>query len=242
VRISIQGGSYPGKSVETVIVASGEAGNAWAQGAQLGEQHAAVVADDITVGFVFFPPWSNAPIIVSEVSETLPTWAMRPYAEAIVGFYKPKRLLLLDAYPAPTYISSEPLEAYRAPVRYLRTRGKAAPSPSLVPFSPPNLIQATCAAFASVSALPTSQMEAIFLLLPSQRIPVPRGNDISLTVHTPEDVNNSIWSEAMMLQVHRCLVELCGAQTPAPWQSSTVSLKQSATRRRGDIGDGGMYM
>jgi hypothetical protein len=30
-------------------------------------------------------------VIVSETSETLPTWAMRPYAEAIITFYEPTR-------------------------------------------------------------------------------------------------------------------------------------------------------
>jgi hypothetical protein len=48
-RITIQGDAHPGKSVETVIVASGEAGKAWAQGAQLGEQRAVVSVDDSTV-------------------------------------------------------------------------------------------------------------------------------------------------------------------------------------------------
>jgi len=48
-RISIQGNTHPGKYAETVIIASGEAGKAWAQGIQLGEQHAAVVVDDSTV-------------------------------------------------------------------------------------------------------------------------------------------------------------------------------------------------
>lgn len=48
-RVTIQGDAHPGKSVETIIVASGEAGKTWAQGAQLGEQRAAVLVDDSTV-------------------------------------------------------------------------------------------------------------------------------------------------------------------------------------------------
>jgi len=241
-RVSIQGDPHPEERRKTVIVASGEAGKVWAQGAQLGEQFATVVVDDVTVGFVFLPPWTDAVVIVSETSETLPTWTMRPYAEAIVRFYNPTRLLLLDTYPAPMYISSEPLETYRAPVRYLRTRGKSAPSPFLMPFLPPNLIQATCAAFASVAALPTYRMEAILLLLPSQHIPIPRGNDISQSSHAFEDVNSSTWSETMMRQVHGCLAELAGVRESVPWQVGTLSLKQSGVRRRGDIGEGGMYM
>jgi len=241
-RITIQGDAYPGKSVETIIVASGEAGKAWAQGAQLVEQRAVILVDDSTVGLVFLPSWSDATVIVSETSKTLPTWAMRPYAETIISTYNPKQLLLLDVYSAPTYISSEPLEVYRAPVRYLRTRGKTAPSTFLIPFLPPNLIQATCAAFATVAALPTSQMDAILLLLPSQHIPLARGNDISSSPHISEDMNSLIWSENMMRQVHGCLAELSGVRAPAPWQGDALLLKQSESKRRGDIGDGGMYM
>ena len=111
-----------------------------------------------------------------------------------------------------------------------------------MPFLPPNLIQATCAAFVSVAALPTSRMESILLLLPSQHIPIPRGNDISLSPHVSEDVNNSMWSETMIRQVHGCLAELAGMCEPAPWHVGTLSLKQSGVRRHGDIGEGGMYM
>jgi len=241
-RVSIQGDHHPGDCREVVIVASGEAGKVWAQGAQLGEQRAAIVVDDLTVGFIFLPSWSDAVVIVSETSETLPTWAMRPYAEAIITFYEPTRLLLLDAYPAPTYISPEPLEAYRAPVRYVRTHGKIAPSPFLMPFLPPNLIHATSAAFVSFAVLPTSRMESILFLLPSQHIPIPRGNDISSSPHTSEDTEGSMWSETMMQQVHGCLAELSGVRGAAPWQGGALLLKRSEIRRRGDIGDGGMYM
>ena len=37
------------------------------------------------------------------------------------------RLLLLDVYSAPLYVNQTPIEAYRAPVRYLRTRSGATP-------------------------------------------------------------------------------------------------------------------
>lgn len=111
-----------------------------------------------------------------------------------------------------------------------------------MPFLPPNLIQATCAAFASVAALPTSQTEVLLLLLPSSHIPIPRGDDISLSPHTSGDMNGTIWSEIMMQQVHVCLTEHSGLKAPAPWQGGAVFLKQSEIRRRGDIGDGGMYM
>ena len=85
-------------------------------------------------------------------------------------------------------------------------------------------------------------MEAILLLLPSQHIPLPRGNAITSYPHVSEDMNSSIWTESMMRQVHGCLAEFSGVRGPAPWQGDTLLLKQSETKRRGDIGDGGMYM
>jgi hypothetical protein len=85
-------------------------------------------------------------------------------------------------------------------------------------------------------------MESVLLLLPSQRIALPRGNEISLSSHVAEDVDNPIWSETMIRQVHGCLAELSGARGATPWHGGTLLLKQAEMKRRGDIGDGGMYM
>ncbi len=48
-RVSIQGYPFFDHPSEVVIIASGEAGKAWAQGAQLGEQRAAVIVDELAV-------------------------------------------------------------------------------------------------------------------------------------------------------------------------------------------------
>ncbi|KAI0290932.1 hypothetical protein B0F90DRAFT_464266 [Multifurca ochricompacta] len=242
VSISIKGLAHSQGTAKAVVIASGQAGNAWARGAQLGEQRAAVLVDNIIVALIFLPSWSDAVVIISETSATLPAWVMRPYAEAIVHFYKPSRLLLLDTYPFPTCIKPQPLDIYHAPVCYLRTQGKAAPASFLSPYWPPNLIQMTCAAFTSIAALPTSQMEAILLLLPSPRIPTSRGHDISLIPNTPEDIYNVIWPDSILQKVHICLGELCELRGPSSWQSGIVPSKLPGTKRRGDIGDGGMYI
>jgi hypothetical protein len=55
-------------------------------------------------------------------------------------------------------------------------------------------------------------------------------------------MNRSIWSETMMRQVHGCLIDISGVRGPAQWQGGALLLGQSEIRRRGDIGDGGMYM
>jgi hypothetical protein len=48
-RVSIQGYPSSDHPPEVVIIASGEAGKAWAQGAQLGEQRAVVIVDELAV-------------------------------------------------------------------------------------------------------------------------------------------------------------------------------------------------
>jgi hypothetical protein len=111
-----------------------------------------------------------------------------------------------------------------------------------MPFSPPNLIQETCAAFASIAMLSAAQTEIILFFLPSRHMPVPRGNDISLSPHTSGDINETIWSGTMMRRVHTCLTKDSATTDPAPWQGGSVFLKQSEIKRRGDIGDGGMYI
>ncbi|KAH9060512.1 hypothetical protein EDB87DRAFT_1561941, partial [Lactarius vividus] len=241
-RVFIQGYPSSHQPPEVVIIASGEAGKAWAQGAQLGEQRATVIVDELAVGCIFLPSWSDAAVIVSETSTSLSTWEMHTYAEGIIGFFNPKRLLLLDVYSVPLYVNQAPLEAYRAPVRYLRTRSGETSAPFLVPFSPPNLIQATCAAFVSIAALPTSQMEAIVLLLPSPYISIPRGLPPSLPPFA--DKNGPIWSEPILQEIHICLAEFSGMRAHQSWQSTgrVVLPKRSGIKRRGDIGDGGMYM
>ncbi|KAH9048050.1 hypothetical protein EDB84DRAFT_1459094 [Lactarius hengduanensis] len=243
-HVSIQGYPSSDQPPEVIIIASGEAGKAWAQGAHLGEQRATVIVDELAVGCIFLPSWSDAAVIVSETSASLSTWEMHTYAEGIIGFFNPKRLLLLDIYSVPSYVNQTPLEAYRAPVRYLRTRSGEASAPFLVPFSPPNLIQATCAAFVSIAALPTSQMEAIVLLLPSPYISIPRGHDFPPSPPPSTDKNGPIWSETILQEIHICLAELSGMRAHQSWQSTgrVVVPKQSGIKRRGDIGDGGMYM
>jgi len=81
------------------------------------------------------------------------------------------------------------------------------------------------------------------LLLPSPYISIPQGHNIPPSPPS-SDKSGSIWSETILQEVHICLAELSGTRAPQSWQSTgrVVLPKQSGTKRRGDIGDGGMYM
>ncbi|KAI0262632.1 hypothetical protein BC834DRAFT_891012 [Gloeopeniophorella convolvens] len=240
--VSIRGYKQCSDTSHAVIIASGEAGAVWAQGVDLGERCGEIVVNELTVGLIFSPAWTDAIVIVSEASLTLPAWAMHSYASTIVDFFKPTLLLLLDSYAAPVYIDTKPLDAVQAPVRYLRTSGKALPAP-ISPFAPPNLIQATAAAYASLASLPASQIDAILFLLPSPRVPIPRGRDITRSLHGSETSGQySDWPESALQEVHQSIAGLAGARGIPPWKGSETLPKQLEVRHLSDIGDGGMYM
>lgn len=121
-----------------LVVATGDPGAFWARGADLGEQTGAVAVNGVQIGFVFNPSWTKANIIVSEGLSRLPVWAMHPYAQTIIDNLKPTRysfllftlqlllilfssVALLDEYSVPSYITSAPVPATDAPIRYLST-------------------------------------------------------------------------------------------------------------------------
>ena len=103
-------------------------------------------------------------------------------------------------------------------------------------------MQTTCAAFASIAALPTSQMEAVVLLLPSPYVSISQGHNTLPSFSADKD--GFIWSENILKEIHICLAELSGTGAPPSWQSTGCAVlpKQSGMKGHGDIGDGGMYL
>ena len=95
------------KSNVGLVIASGDLGKYWAHGAKLGEQTAGVFVNKTQVciftkvvctfiqngqiGLVFSPSWTDATVVVSEVTSRLPVWAMSKYAKTIIDSLKPTR-------------------------------------------------------------------------------------------------------------------------------------------------------
>lgn len=104
-------------------------------------------------GLAFNPAWTKATVVVSEVTTRIPAWAMHGYAGTLIQSLKPTRsarlilqhisivinrmprVALLDSYPAPAYITAEPILYDAAPVRYLSTC-TATPTSALVRIIP----------------------------------------------------------------------------------------------------------
>jgi hypothetical protein len=109
-----------------LVIASGDAGNAWARGASLGEQKGAVFVDKTQVGLLFnYAPETDGNVsinvLVSEANAILPINAMHSYATLVLESFRPSRVTVLDKYSAASYIANSKIDYDSAPVRYLST-------------------------------------------------------------------------------------------------------------------------
>ncbi|KAI0045793.1 hypothetical protein FA95DRAFT_1583281 [Auriscalpium vulgare] len=222
----------------TLVVASGDAGKFWAAGANLGEQKGAAYVNSVSIGMLFQPLWTKATVVVSEATTLLPIWAMHPYSEAVFNFLKPATVVLLDSYAVPSYVTDRPLSYDDSPVRYLLTHGSTSPNPKYAPFEPPNLLQTTSAAFASIISR-TPETSATILLLPSPNIPRPRKSELDSSDHPSSYDSDATWSPATLQDVHSTLFSDDPAQQ---WVDKGGRKTVAAARRTGDVGEGGMYM
>ncbi|KAF8305109.1 hypothetical protein DL93DRAFT_2089821 [Clavulina sp. PMI_390] len=164
----------------------------------------------------------------------------------------PSALIVLDTYPGPSYISSQPYSPLNLPVRFLgstTTNLKPPSTPTLQHFEPPNLIQGLSAALIGrlesdkLSRADGTSMGQV-ILLPSLRIPPPPPRK------EPRPVLSSLassdeWTDGMLGSV----APLIGSHIP--WDPATRSLarKQSGAPgaaskgfRRSAAGDVGMYV
>jgi hypothetical protein len=169
------------------------------------------------------------------------------------------RIGMLDTYSVPAYISRVPILAHEAPVRYLSSADapevraisiiplhSSTPTvqdASIVPFAPPNLLQSTSAAFLSLAALPPHTGTApTLLLVPAPTIPAPPPAQIE---HTNVDfAHGPQWPTDTMRAVSRALFAAAGVQARNfVWEDAATPVVQAKTKaRRGDVGDGGMYI
>jgi hypothetical protein len=232
-----------------LVVVAGDAAEVWAKGAQLEEQRGAVMANGVQVGLLFNPSWTQATVLVSEATTWLPSWAMHSYALVVVEHLKPSSVALLDTYAAPAYITVNPVPHHEAPLRALRTKGSLSSSCGLQPFSPPNLIQSTSASFLSVLSLPSPDQKlpisGMLILLPSGNIPPPPPSDIAPTNTSRLEGNHEGWSAETVQAAQQALFAAVGEKCSMVWEGKgRKGLKDigMGRRRKGDLGDGGMYI
>lgn len=231
-------GDYP--TEKPMLLAIGLAAQTWAKGVGLGEVKASIVLNGIQVGFAFSPSWMKATVVVSEATIRIPTWAMYGYAEAVIAALKPTSIVILDTYSAPQYIDAHPISAADAPIRYLSTDARSPVGRGASPFAPPNVLQATSAAFMLISALSSSA--ATLLLLPSPYSMLPPASELS-SLGLSREID---WPTATMAAAHQWLLQALGEQASSKWDRNSSRTSARAPwltlKRDEPPPDSGMYL
>ncbi|KAI6129281.1 hypothetical protein EDD16DRAFT_1211854 [Pisolithus croceorrhizus] len=240
-------GNFPTKS--PLLLASGIAGEAWARGADLGQQQGSIYVGGSQVGLLFLPSWTRAVVVVSETFTRLPLSAMNRYTTAVIDRLQPTSFSVLDTYSIQGYISPKVIPWDEAPVRYLSTNAIPISNPELEPFSPPNLLQSTTASLVTnvfwKSLQSTESYVATLFLLPSPKLSVQPPSTIKPSSFPPSD--HAQWSKKTMQKLHQWLFDVFGeGENVVQWveKISGSPRLQTGNKRlaRGEVGEGGMYI
>jgi hypothetical protein len=120
-------------------------------------------------------------------------------------------------------------------------------SPNVQPFSPPNLIQSTSASFLSIistlSSL-SSNLEATLILLPTPHIPPPPPSSIAPTnISSLDDNSEAVWEVCVIREAQKVLFGAVG-EVVGEWEGGKAAGigEKPKVGRRGDLGEGGMYI
>ncbi|KAJ7251234.1 hypothetical protein C8J57DRAFT_1352473 [Mycena rebaudengoi] len=224
-------GNVKNVPVSGLLVATGDVAKFWGRGANLGEQIAAVGVNKIQVGLLFRPKWTDAVVLVSEVTTRLPLGAMHPYARKVIDALQPKSIALLDTYGAPAYIAEERIAYPEAPLR---------PRPAQL-FAPPNLVQSTSAAFVALCA--TVDTPATLLLLPAPHIAAaaPRTLEPANFAHLLEE-EPVHWPVETVRTAQVLAFAALGEQGKDAWTAPKGEDKGAATQVRKKPVEFGMYI
>lgn len=231
-----------------LVIASGPAGDFWADGADLGEQQGAIFVNNIQMGLLFKPSSTRAVVLVSEATTALPLWSMNKYVNDILDRLQPSAISILDVYSTQSYISSELLPVHEAPVRYL-SLGNISLNP-FQNFAPPNILQSTSAAFMSAMNIRTLsssyQSNAVILLLPLPEIPRTAPSKLS-TSRLSRSSGDQAWSVEMMMEVDERLFGMVGAKRSGTWalRSTPAGNAFDLSKKRqslAEVGEGSMYI
>lgn len=227
-----------------LVIATGDVAKYWARGADLGEQSGAIAVNNIQVGLVFNPKWTQSTIIISEALTRLPVWAMHQYASTILGSLQPSKVSLLDTYAVPSYITEEPVPYQDALLRYLATSiVDPATKSKAEAFAPPNLIQSTSASLLSILSMRHQPSPGTLILIPSPHIPHPPPKVLEPSNFLQLSEDRFEWSEETINVAQELLFASIGEDLLPRWVHSVDKRGvTSASRKKSDVGDGGMYI
>ena len=113
------------------------------------------------------------------------------------------------------------------------------------PFSSPNLLQTTSAAYLTIAALPATAIPASLILVPSPHIrPLPPSSLKPTDYDALTGADSTIeWPLDRLRSATSALFDAVGELgDQIGWQAPDGKVRRVHAPRRGDIGDGGMYI
>jgi len=221
-----------------LVVALGPAGAAWIQGVTLRPSSATLKLGEVSIGSLHS---THDGVFVLQIDHTIPTSACFPVAINVVPSLQPSKVVILDSYAVPSYISENPVAAEDSPIRILRTSHAAKNGSKNVqaqPYLPPNMVQGLSASLLSI--LEPTITPAYLFLLPTLHIPPPVPQ---LPTELPDAA--ALWSGEALVSLHSLIGAALDLQGWAWKPSQTHPPRTGANVRnaRADvIGEGGMYM
>ncbi|KAF8528444.1 hypothetical protein BU17DRAFT_37967, partial [Hysterangium stoloniferum] len=230
--------SGPQERRKSLLVAVNKAGEQWTQGVELGEAKGKISIDNVEIASAWAPSaWAD--VIVVCIHLRLPLYVMHDVASTILSTFQSTRISLIDSYPVPSYISSS-APTSRPPIRYLRTSKTSQDNvfPAAEPFYPPNIINSPSASFLSIIEH-SSDMSGTLVLLPSAHMPSPAPSQfVSHFGPEPQDE----WEPSTLAALHENVCSVLGIQSTWKDTRSPGRPFNVKASRRGDIGEGGMYI
>jgi hypothetical protein len=166
-------------------------------------------------------------------------------------------VVIIDAYPTTSYITPSPSQL-QPPIRYLRTWAASkdvcisnhphtcsahdelkSPLQNAEPFQPPNLIQSPAASFLSILESSTHATPATLFLLPLSHVSSPAPSE--LEGNSGPELREE-WEPSTLAKLHGLVCSVLGIDSP--WSAQHFSDRSIRVKalRRGDIGEGGMYI
>ncbi|KDQ16649.1 hypothetical protein BOTBODRAFT_144435 [Botryobasidium botryosum FD-172 SS1] len=231
---------WSGEGQRPMVVGVGAAGRAWAAGLELGQPLSQIELDDTQVGEVY--QLGQTQTIVVLVSHTFPEWAVHTVASTLLKSIDPSRVVIIDTYPVPAYISATPPRALDHPIRFLGTSSaNIKPTSAIVPFESPNLIHSLSARLLSIlEARPSTT--GTLLLLPSLHISPP-----APAMRPTPTSSRERWQAPALRDLHNAVFVGLGEKAGSViWDAGRAreagEKRGGGVDRRGDVGEGGMYI
>jgi len=228
---------WTGATEVPLIVAVGAASRQWALGLPLSEDRVSIVVDAVEIGSIHQLAGSKVHVLLA--SHAIPALGAYAVTKSLFSSLKPSRIVIVDKYAVPSFIHISPVDSANAPIRYLTTRKSSFTPGSAKLFASPNLIQGLSAALLNYAEMWGIAGE--LFLLPSshtspplhsqQAEPLPLGGE---------------WEDGTIAEVNKIVFSVLG-QGDVRWDAGQARAKggfkmRSASAKRGDIGDGGMYI